>query len=69
MDAGCKVRVYDPVAMDECRRRVGDAVEYAVDMYGAVLDFRCIVVIDGMEAVPFCLLGCDKENNESCGGN
>lgn len=34
--AGATVRVYDPVAMDECRRRLGDAVEYANDMYEAV---------------------------------
>ena len=27
--AGASVRVYDPVAMDECRRRIGDRVEYA----------------------------------------
>ncbi len=26
---GADVRVFDPVAMDECRRRLGDAVEYA----------------------------------------
>ena len=26
LEAGCKVRVYDPVAMDECRRRIGDVV-------------------------------------------
>ncbi len=35
LDAGCKVRVYDPVAMDECRRRIGDAVTYTHDMYDA----------------------------------
>ena len=34
--AGCKVRVYDPIAMDECRRRLGDVVEYCDDMYDAV---------------------------------
>ena len=34
--AGATVKVYDPVAMDECRRRVGDVVSYAKDMYDAV---------------------------------
>ncbi len=34
--AGATVRVYDPVAMDECRRRIGDRVTYAHDMYDAV---------------------------------
>ena len=33
LDAGCSVRVYDPVAMDEARRRFGDAIEYSTDMY------------------------------------
>ena len=34
--AGCEVSVYDPISMDECRRRIGDAVLYASDMYEAV---------------------------------
>lgn len=37
-EADCKIRVYDPVAMNECRRRLGDTVEYAVDMYDAALN-------------------------------
>lgn len=36
LESGAAVRVYDPVAMDECRRRIGDAVEYAADAYDAV---------------------------------
>ena len=35
-EAGCRVKVYDPVAMEECRRRVGDRVTYCKDMYDAV---------------------------------
>lgn len=31
--AGCEVTVYDPVAMTECKRRVGDVVKYASDVY------------------------------------
>ena len=38
---GADVRVFDPVAMDECRRRLGDAVEYASDMYDAAVDAGC----------------------------
>lgn len=34
--AGCKIKVHDPVAMDECRRRVGDIVEYCNDIYSAL---------------------------------
>lgn len=45
LDAGCRVRVFDPVAMDECRRRVGDAVEYARDMYDAVLDADALLML------------------------
>lgn len=44
-EAGCRVKVFDPVAMDECRRRVGDAVEYATDMYDAVLDAEALLML------------------------
>ena len=43
-EAGCRIRVFDPVAMDECHRRVGDAVEYAVDMYDAVLNADALLL-------------------------
>ena len=36
LKAGCHVRVYDPVAMAECRRRLGTAVYYGNDMYDVV---------------------------------
>ncbi len=45
LDAGCKVRVYDPVAMKECRRIIGDVVEYATDMYDAVLDADALLLV------------------------
>lgn len=45
LKAGCKVRVYDPVAMEECHRRIGDKVEYAVDMYGATLNADALLVV------------------------
>ena len=45
LEAGCLIRVYDPVAMDECRRRLGDAVEYAVDMYDAVLNADALLLL------------------------
>ena len=32
---GAKVRVFDPIAMDECRRRIGDTVTYCKNMYDA----------------------------------
>ena len=30
-----KVRVFDPIAMDECKRRIGDTVTYCKNMYDA----------------------------------
>lgn len=45
LKAGCRVRVFDPVAMDECRRRIGDTVEYAADMYDATLNSDALLVI------------------------
>ena len=30
---GAKVRVFDPIAMDECRRRIGDVATYCKDIY------------------------------------
>ncbi len=38
LEAGCTVRAYDPVAMDEARRRLGDIIEYASDIYDALRD-------------------------------
>lgn len=35
LEQGATVVVYDPVAMNECRRRLGDSVEYASDIYTA----------------------------------
>lgn len=45
LKAGCTVRVYDPVAMDECRRRIGDAVCYAKDLYDATLDADALLLL------------------------
>lgn len=45
VNAGCKVRVYDPVAMDECKRRLGDVVEYTKDMYEALVNADALLLI------------------------
>ena len=45
LEAGCTVRVYDPVAMSECRRRIGDAVTYAADMYDATLNADALLLL------------------------
>ena len=45
LEAGCHIRVYDPIAMDECRRRIGDKVTYCRDMYDAVLDADALLLL------------------------
>lgn len=45
IEAGARVAVYDPVAMDECRRRLGDAVTYATDMYDAAVDADALALL------------------------
>lgn len=43
--AGCTIRVYDPIAMNECKRRIGDSVIYCKDMYDAVLDADALLLL------------------------
>ena len=43
--AGGKIKVYDPIAMDECRRRVGDKVEYARSIYEAAIDADALLIV------------------------
>ncbi|WP_419077127.1 UDP-glucose dehydrogenase family protein [Segatella buccae] len=56
--AGCRLRVYDPVAMDECRRRMAlkaaageeerrrvERIVYAKDMYDATLDADALLLL------------------------
>ncbi len=43
--AGAKVVVFDPIAMDECRRRIGQKVIYASNMYEAVLDSDALLLV------------------------
>lgn len=45
LEAGCRIRVYDPIAMNECRRRMGESVCYAKDMYDAVLDADALLLV------------------------
>jgi len=34
--AGCNVRGFDPISMEECERRIGDKIVYAKDQYDAL---------------------------------
>ena len=45
LKAGCQIRAYDPAAMQECKRRIGDSVYYACDMYDAVLDADALMLV------------------------
>lgn len=45
LEAGARVRVFDPVAMTECRRRLGDVVEYATDPYDALVDADAMLML------------------------
>ncbi|MGL4853078.1 MAG: UDP-glucose dehydrogenase family protein [Phocaeicola sp.] len=44
-EAGCTIRAYDPVAMEEAHRRVGDSIIYAKDMYDALLDADALLLL------------------------
>ena len=42
---GSRVKVYDPVAIDEAKRILGDRVEYAENMYSALTDCDALVLV------------------------
>ena len=45
LEAGCRVRAYDPAAVQECKRRIGDTIYYACDMYDALLDADALMLV------------------------
>lgn len=45
LESGANVVVYDPVAMDECHRRLGDRVKYAADMYDALFEADALALM------------------------
>ena len=45
LQAGCHIRVYDPAAMDECRRIMGNDVYYANDHYDALLNADALMLL------------------------
>lgn len=44
-EAGCSVKTYDPIAMPECRRRIGNKVIYCKDMYDAAVDADVLMLV------------------------
>jgi len=45
LKAGCTVRVFDPIAMNECKRRIGDVVTYCNNIYDTVQDADALIVV------------------------
>ena len=45
LEAGAVVKAFDPVAMEECKRRIGGKIEYAKNMYEALTDADAMVVV------------------------
>lgn len=43
--AGCAVKVYDPISMPECKRRIGNKVIYCNDMYDAAVDANTLLLV------------------------
>ena len=42
---GANIRAYDPVAMEEAERILGDKIEYAKDEYDAIIDADALIVV------------------------
>ncbi|MDR1372669.1 MAG: UDP-glucose/GDP-mannose dehydrogenase family protein [Dysgonamonadaceae bacterium] len=45
LERNCKIKVYDPVAIPECKRRTGDKILYAKDMYDAVVNADALLLL------------------------
>jgi len=45
LEAGAKVKAYDPVAMKEARHHFGDAITYVEDQYEALIDADCLAIL------------------------
>ncbi len=45
LKAGCTVVAYDPVAVEEARRRIGNAIEYVENPYDAIVDADALFLV------------------------
>ena len=45
LKAGCEVIAYDPVAIQDAKRRLGDSIGYAGDIYDAVKDADALLLV------------------------
>ncbi len=45
LNAGCKIQAYDPVAMNEAKRIVGDKIQFCQDVYQAVNNADALLLV------------------------
>lgn len=45
LQEGAAVKVYDPAAMNETKRILGDSITYAADMYEAIIDVDALLLV------------------------
>jgi UDPglucose 6-dehydrogenase len=45
LEHGAKVKAYDPVAMKEANRTLGNSITYSEDQYDALIDADCMVLV------------------------
>ena len=45
LEAGAKVKAYDPVAMKEAKHHFGDTISYFEDQYEALIDADCLAIL------------------------
>ncbi len=45
LESGCQVKGYDPQAMREAKRILGDKIEYSKDQYEALIDADCLMLL------------------------
>ncbi|MCK5685266.1 UDP-glucose 6-dehydrogenase, partial [bacterium] len=45
LEAGARIKAYDPVAMDEARKSLGTSVEFVSDQNEALIDADALIVV------------------------
>lgn len=45
LNAGARVKAYDPAAMEEATRRLGNKIEFVNDQYEALIDADCLLIV------------------------
>jgi len=45
LEAGAKVKTYDPVAIKEAKHHFGESISYFEDQYEAIIDADCLAIL------------------------